>query len=126
MIPWIGDCSPDELARCFLRSGSTGMLLVGPHGSGKSTLLLHLAKVLGSVRVNVDVFGRMEHLAVKPAIESEPPNLIYLHVRRERATDSHCFSRRVSASPERVLRTTQQHWCSGDILLLDGLEQLRP
>ncbi len=102
------------------------MLLVGPHGSGKSTLLLHLAKSLGRVRIKVDVLGRREHLPVKAAFEAKHPNLIHLQVRRERATDGHCLSSKVSANPELVLKSVQQQWHSGDILLLDGLEQLRP
>lgn len=102
------------------------MLLVGPHGSGKSTLLHHLAKALGCVRVKADAFGRLEHPPAKPAVDNKPHNLIHLQVRRERAAGSHCFPKRVSANPEHVLRLTQQHWRSGNILLLDGLEQLRP
>ena len=95
-----GESSLDEIAKRFLQFPDHACIL-GPHGSGKSTLLEHLVPRLGQIRLRVEPDGS--------SVLNKNGNVVWLRLR------SRASSR---------LRSSKEYWKAGDLLIVDGWEQL--
>ncbi len=108
-LDWVS--SPNHsvaaLAKRFATEHGNHAAIVGPHGSGKTTLLTHLLPLLGEV---------LWHQAV-----DHPGGVVH-----PAGTTVWLGLRRLSHRPFQQIIATKKYWRQGGLLVLDGLEQLRP
>jgi len=94
----------ETLASQFLDAKAAA--IVGPHGTGKSTLLNALQPLLGRVKYRQDWSGKEEFI-------DEQGEVLWLQLRR-------------SSKPNSQVARSRRFWKAGNILILDGFEQLSP
>ena len=95
-----------ELANEFLGFSSGAAVIVGPHGSGKSTLLAAMQPHLGKIKLRLDSQGR-------ELCRDAQGQVLWLQLRK-------------STGAIQQVRRSRPFWNSGDVLILDGFEQLSP
>ncbi len=108
-LAWISPShtSVENLAAKFKTQHDCQAAIVGPHGSGKSTLLSHLVPVLGDVAWH-------QSADKQDGLLNPTGNIVWLGLRR------------ASQRPFPQIVATRKYWRHGGLLVLDGLEQLRP
>lgn len=107
-IQWFPNDGPqlDALASKFLNANGFAAAIVGSHGTGKSTLLNALQPLLGPIKYRQDWSGREEFI-------DEHGDVLWLQLRR-------------NSKPSSQIARSRRFWNAGDILILDGFEQLSP
>lgn len=108
-LAWISPShtSVANLAAKFKTQHGCQAAIVGPHGSGKSTLLSHLVPELGDVAWH-------QPADKQDGLLNPTGNIVWLALRR------------AGQRPLPQIVATRKYWRQGGLLVLDGLEQLRP
>ena len=116
-VPWIdpGNAGIDDLVNRFRALGSRAAV-VGKHGTGKSTLLEHLVPKLGRVVYRCDFQGNMR--ASTPPV-TDQPNVI-----ESRNCGAIAWVGLRGRRSIRVLQAGLKRLSAGDLLVVDGFEQL--
>ncbi len=100
-----------SLARQFRQQFNSWAAIVGPHGSGKSTLLAHLVPQLAVLRYQAHA---EETVILDNCATAKKPGAAVWHGLRR------------GKRPFRQILASRKFWQPEGLLVLDGLEQLRP
>lgn len=108
-LEWISasHTSVENLVAKFKTEHGCQAAIVGPHGSGKSTLLSHLVPLFGTV-------AWQQPPDSQDGVFNPAGDIAWLGLRR------------ASQRPLPQIMASRKYWGHGGLLVLDGLEQLRP